>query len=84
MLDTSVYFTLLLIGFILVFIGTLIVFLGLMGHGKGRVEGGGVVIIGPIPIVFGTSQKISIALLILAIVLTILVLIMYVIPLMAR
>ena len=39
-------------GFLLVFIGTLISALG----GNGDVEGGGVIMIGPIPIVFGTSR----------------------------
>jgi len=84
MLDTSVYLTLLLIGFILIFIGTLVIFLGLMGRGKGKVEGGGVIIIGPIPIVFGSSQKVSTILVVLAIILTILVLTIYIIPLATR
>ncbi|MEO2151659.1 MAG: DUF131 domain-containing protein [Thermococcus sp.] len=43
---------LIFIGFLLVFIGTLISALG----GEGDVEGGGVIMIGPIPIVFGTSR----------------------------
>ncbi len=43
---------LILIGFLLVFIGTIISALG----GEGDVEGGGVIMIGPIPIVFGTSR----------------------------
>ncbi|CAI1492579.1 MULTISPECIES: DUF131 domain-containing protein [Thermococcus] len=43
---------LILIGFLLVFLGTLISALG-----SGDVEGGGVIMIGPIPIVFGTSRS---------------------------
>ena len=43
---------LILIGFLLVFIGTIVSALG----GEGDVEGGGVIMIGPIPIVFGTSR----------------------------
>jgi len=43
---------LIFIGFLLVFLGTLISALG----GEGEVEGGGVIMIGPIPIVFGTSR----------------------------
>ncbi|MGC8975729.1 MAG: TIGR00304 family membrane protein [Thermoprotei archaeon] len=39
-----------------------------------KFEGGGVLIIGPIPIVFGTSQKISVILLVLAIALTLIAL----------
>ncbi len=43
---------LIFVGFLLVFLGTLISALG----GEGDVEGGGVIMIGPIPIVFGTSR----------------------------
>lgn len=56
-----------LLGFLLVFIGTLISALG----GEGEVEGGGVVMIGPIPIIFGTGRGASMATL-LAIVLMVL------------
>jgi len=84
MWDSTTYFALLLTGFIIVFIGILVIFLGLTGRGKGKVEGGGVIIIGPIPIVFGSSQKVSTILVVLAIILTILVLAMYVIPLATR
>ena len=42
---------LILLGFLLVFVGTLVSALG-----EGDVEGGGVIMIGPIPIVFGTSR----------------------------
>lgn len=44
---------LIFIGFLLVFLGTLISALG----GEGEVEGGGVIMIGPIPIVFGTNRE---------------------------
>ncbi|NJE30188.1 DUF131 domain-containing protein [Thermococcus sp. 18S1] len=43
---------LIFIGFLLVFIGTLVSALG----GEADVEGGGVIMIGPIPIIFGTSK----------------------------
>lgn len=84
MMDTTTYLALLLAGFVIVFIGILIIFLSLVSHGRGKVEGGGVVIIGPIPIIFGSSQKISILLVILAIILTVLVLLMYIVPLFIR
>ncbi|MGC9118876.1 MAG: TIGR00304 family membrane protein [Thermoproteus sp.] len=47
------------------------------GDGGERAEAGGVVIIGPVPIVFGSSQRIAKAVLILAIALTVLVLALY-------
>ncbi len=46
--------------------------------GDRKLEGGGVLIIGPVPIVFGTSQKASKILLILAITLTSIVLITFI------
>ena len=48
--------------------------------GKGSVEGGGVIIIGPIPIAFGTSKKITGILLILAIILFLLTVISFIMP----
>jgi len=65
------------LGFALIIVGFLITFLAIMlllfkGLKEGKAEGGGVVIIGPIPIVFGTSQKIAGWLIVLAIVLVIL------------
>jgi uncharacterized protein (TIGR00304 family) len=59
--------TLILIGFILVFIGILASSFG----GEGEVEGGGVIMIGPIPIVFGTGRGATIAML-LAVILMVL------------
>ena len=46
-------------------------------EGEGKAEAGGVVIIGPVPIVFGSSERATKAVLILAIVLTALVLALY-------
>ncbi|MCD6373478.1 MAG: DUF131 domain-containing protein [Thermococcus sp.] len=56
---------LILVGFILIFIGTLL----LAAHGEGEVEGGGVIMIGPIPIVFGTSRGAATFAMILALIL---------------
>ena len=55
---------LILIGFLLVFLGTLVSALG----DEGNVEGGGVIMIGPIPIVFGTSRGAATLAMILAII----------------
>ncbi|ASA78513.1 MULTISPECIES: DUF131 domain-containing protein [Thermococcus] len=54
-----------MLGFLLVFIGTAISALG----GEGEVESGGVIMIGPIPIVFGTSRGAAGIAMILAIIL---------------
>ena len=70
-------FILILAGFITVFVaGLLLLFKAL--REKGRVRGGGVVMIGPFPIVFGTDKEsvkivllLSIALVVLVLVLTI-------------
>ena len=48
---------LIFIGFMLIFIGTLMAAAG----GETDVEGGGVIMIGPIPIVFGTSRGATLA-----------------------
>ncbi|HDD31450.1 MAG TPA: DUF131 domain-containing protein, partial [Thermococcus litoralis] len=48
---------LIFIGFMLIFIGTLMAATG----GETDVEGGGVIMIGPIPIVFGTSRGATLA-----------------------
>ncbi len=60
-------------GIILIFIGFMMIFLGaLMSAGEhGEVEGGGVIMIGPIPIVFGTQRGATLAM-ILAIILMLL------------
>ena len=66
------------LGFLLIFIGFILVFLAIllsMIKMGGKVEGGGVVLIGPFPIVFGTSKNMAkIALLIAIIVIIIVVL----------
>jgi uncharacterized protein (TIGR00304 family) len=67
------------IGFVLLIFGVALVFLGVilastcgLKKENAKVEGGGVVLIGPIPIVFGTSSKWAVVALILAIVLMLL------------
>ncbi|WP_297476738.1 DUF131 domain-containing protein [Thermococcus sp.] len=56
---------LILVGFLLVFIGTLVA----ASSGSGDVEGGGVIMIGPIPIVFGTNRNAATLAMVLAIIL---------------
>jgi len=65
----------LLLGIILVVIGfTILLLEALRNKEEGKVEGGMVVVIGPLPIVIGSSERVSIVLLVLAIVLTAIVL----------
>jgi len=49
------------IGFLLIFIGIILIVASMIYEGFKRrnikIEGGGVVFIGPIPIVFGTNEK---------------------------
>ena len=73
-----------LAGFALIVVGVLIVILALLlvsvrSAGKGKVRGGGAVIIGPVPIVFGTDKKSLKTILLLAIVLTALALVVFVV-----
>ncbi|GAB6100871.1 DUF131 domain-containing protein [Thermococcus atlanticus] len=57
---------LILIGFMMIFLGTI-----MSASGQGEVEGGGVIMIGPVPIVFGTQRGATLAM-ILALLLMIL------------
>jgi uncharacterized protein (TIGR00304 family) len=65
---------LVLAGIVLVIIGVLLVFVGVLhsilapGKAGGRVEAGGAVIIGPFPLIFGTSSKAALAASIIALV----------------
>jgi len=68
---------LILLGLLLIFLGVLILMLSFWRTGEGKAEAGGVVIVGPVPIVFGTSQRAAAAVMALAIVLTALVLLLY-------
>jgi uncharacterized protein (TIGR00304 family) len=76
--------TLFNIGMILIFAGFLITFLAIVLmffkgiRGKGKVKGGGAVIIGPFPIIFGTDKESVRTLLLLSIILIILLLIVMV------
>lgn len=60
----------LIVGFTLAIVGILVTMIGLLltvaKSAQGKVEGGGVIVIGPLPIVFGTSEEITRVLLVLA------------------
>lgn len=71
-----------LVAFVVVVIGALLIFLSALREserGEKRVEAGGVFIIGPLPIVIGTSERVAKALIILAIVLLLLSLVVFLI-----
>jgi uncharacterized protein (TIGR00304 family) len=70
----SIGLTLIVAGFALAFIATLLLALKGTG-GKGKVKAGGVVIIGPVPIILGTDKQTVKALLIFSIILVALLLI---------
>ncbi len=63
------------LGVILIVLGILAVFLGLAANissreeGQGSIRGGGVVMIGPIPLIFGTDRESASVVIILAIIL---------------
>jgi uncharacterized protein (TIGR00304 family) len=65
------------LGIALIFVGVLIIviaviLLSISGAKKGKVKGGGAIIIGPIPIIFGTDQKSPKTVLLLSLALTVL------------
>ena len=69
--------TLYMIGLALIFLGTIIIIaiiLALLfsGRDKAKVRGGGAIIIGPVPIIFGTDKESLKTILILSIILTVL------------
>ena len=68
------------IGIAIIFAGFLVVFLGMLASGKSpeegerrKVRGGGVIMVGPIPIIFGSDPKWTSIAIVLAIVLIVIV-----------
>lgn len=64
------------LGIVLVFVGVLIIviaviLLSISGAKKGKVKGGGAIIIGPVPIIFGTDKKSLKTVLLLSLALTV-------------
>ena len=78
----SAGFALVLAGIIIVILVILI--LSIRSAGKGKVRGGGAVIIGPVPVIFGTDKKSLKTVLLLSIALTVLVLIVIVVQYLVR
>lgn len=70
----SIGWLMVMIGFIIMFIAVVLMVIGSI-RGKGGIQGGGAVLIGPIPIVFGTSREIVKVMLIVAIAIIIVTLI---------
>jgi len=75
------------LGILIAFIGFFIIFFAIAysifksaSKGEAKAEGGGVIIVGPIPIVFGSSQKVAKIVMILAIVLLIVTILFYLVP----
>ncbi len=69
-------------GIVLIIVGVFIIIFAILlissrpaGKSKGRVRGGGVIMIGPIPVIFGTDKKSLKTVILLAILLMIIVLI---------
>jgi uncharacterized protein (TIGR00304 family) len=76
--------TLYALGITLIFVGVLIiiiavVLLSVSGAKKGKVKGGGAIIIGPIPIVFGTDKKSLKTVLLLSLALTVMLVVVMVV-----
>ena len=69
-----------IVGMLMVIIGMVLVVAGILlsAWREGRVEGGAVIVIGPIPIVIGSSPGIAKTLLLLGLALTVSVLILYI------
>lgn len=78
--------TLVTLGFALIFTGFIIIFLVAFSmffkefRFRGKTRGGGLVMIGPIPIVFGTDKETVKILLLLSVTLTILVIVLMLLP----
>jgi len=71
----SIGVALILVGFALAFVAMIWLTVSSMKGGKARVRGGGAVIIGPIPIIFGTDKESVKVILVLLIALVVLLLV---------
>ena len=76
---SSVGFALIIVGILIIIFAVLLLSIRSAGKSQGRIKDGGAVIIGPVPIIFGTDKKSLKTVLLLSIVLTVLVLIVIVV-----
>jgi uncharacterized protein (TIGR00304 family) len=84
MVLTLILITVVTVGIVLAMVGTLLILLPALRAREGvegKTEGGAVVVIGPLPLVFGTSERIAKALMVLAIALFISVLAVFLVGL---
>jgi len=72
----SVGLTLVFVGFVIAFIAVVLLFLRGFRNKGAKVRGGGAVIIGPIPIIFGTDKESMKIILVLSIILVALLLVL--------
>ena len=75
MLDSSLLYS---VGFALVFIGILILILATVlmtakSQRKGKVKSAGIIVVGPVPIIFGSDKKSVKTILVLSVALTVLI-----------
>jgi len=77
---SSIGFTVLILGIILAFVAVILIAARAVSS-PGRTRGGGVLLIGPFPIVFGTDRESAKILMVLAIILIAVVLFFMVLPL---
>jgi uncharacterized protein (TIGR00304 family) len=68
---------LLVIGFILVMLGMILIVVGSFLYAPGNVHSGGFVLIGPIPLVFGSDQNSANLAMVLGIILVVLAFLMF-------
>jgi uncharacterized protein (TIGR00304 family) len=74
----SLGISLILVGIVVIFVAIILVAISNV-KGEGKVRGGGAIIIGPIPIIFGTDKKSIKTILLLSITLTVLLIILVII-----
>ena len=78
---SSAGFILVVVGIFTVLIAILLLALSQFHRGEGHVRGGGVIMIGPIPIIFGSDPKTARVMVYLTIILIIVVILLMLLPL---
>jgi len=72
-------FTIIILGFAIAFVAVVLMAVR-SGRAGGKVKGGGAILVGPIPIVFGTDRESMKIILILAIILTVILVAVTIVP----